>query len=237
MAKGPIHPGLPIFDGRQYTAIPTFFVDDLMRIGKGIPPSFWKLTDVILRKVLAPTRKVNDEWVRDYVCKTTEKQLRAEYNIPWSAVADWTRSYSASGLFTIQKGSRHVKDVKGIPTIWHYRKEATFSDWVAFIAALSEICCGPKMVRRGKNDQVDSSKAFLLKVALAVDRHRSVNGGTVGPSLPPVNTKLIERLLARGVGQLMPDGSINFKVMRPAKPFKETKGVGDPMPDWREYGD
>ena len=227
------HPDLPVFD-KQWTGVPTFFIDELMRHGKGIPAAFWKLTFVVWRRAVAPSGKIDGQWQFDYTCKTTESKLHSEYNINKAAVADWTRAYSVSGLFSIKKGKRHVKDQPGTPTIWYYNKSATIKDWAAFILALSEVCRGAdgmhRPARRGKYDDgeksISASGAFLLRLALAVDKKRETINGIL-PGLPPVNTRRIQKLLESGYGTREPDGTITYEYVVPGNKFKRLEQLED----------
>ncbi len=195
--------------------VPVFIVDDMMRLGKGIPASFWKFTLAMLRSVFAPDKAGN--WT--YTWETTEQQIAARCNINSKAAGDWTRAYSVSGLFGIQKGKRHNKDLPGEPTRWTYNKAATSEDWAAFIIALSHICCEKeKMARHGKSaDGYSASKAFALGLAWEVDQVRMTFHGTSAPGLPPVNARKIEKLVREGFAEIDQNGTLIFKYVRPRR--------------------
>jgi hypothetical protein len=233
-----LHPNLRIFDSSipdkqttNFVAIPTFFFDDLIRMGKGIPASFWKFTFALLRQILSAVEKNGEVFTNTYSWKSTFADFKEKHDIGDLAVQDWTNAYSVSGLFHITKGSRkHPKDPNGLPTVWKYNPDATSRDWLAFILALSETL-NPKdrkrMRRHGKADDVNASHAFKLQLALNVDHKRSGNVGT--PPLPPVNTKRIEEMIRRGWGRRNADGSIEWT-------FLQTKKIGNTEDNERRYG-
>lgn len=233
-----LHPKLGIFDSsnpeRQitnFTAIPTWFVDDLFRCGKGIPSSFWKFTYVLMRHILSPS-KVDGAFVFDYTWKSTFDDFKQIYDIGDLAVQDWTNAYSCSGFFSITKGSRkHPDDPNGIPTQWKYWTGATRRDWFAFVIALSKTLNPPdgkRMRRHGWNciDKhptnahhagcLDCSQPYKLLLAINVDKARANSVGQ--PPLLPINEKRIEEFLRRGYGRRLEDGSIEWTFARPNTP-------------------
>jgi len=213
----PFHPKLAIFNSDKpdkeigsYFAVPAFFTDALMRVGKGIPPAFWKMTFVLLREVLKP-KKVGGEFVYPYECKTTVEWF-AERHINDRAVQDWTNAYFCSGLFQITKGRSDGKENPGIPTVWRYNVNASKADWIAFVKALSNTLLGVgKRMRRtgtGPDGQV-AAHAFMVALAFEVDNCRA--DGTVG-RLPLVNQKMIDDWIAEGRANTIrtPDGGIQY---------------------------
>jgi hypothetical protein len=172
------HPDLAIFDNPDknkpdksvgWFAVPYFFAKDFMRIGKGIPPSFWKFTFILWRELLQPTPVKNGkggthfEW--PYTCNTTVEWFMEEFGLDTESVQDWSNAYSVSGLFSMRKGARKVKDLPGTPTHWIYNKKATRKDWEAFIIALARIvdpADGKRMARHGKV-WTDEEKGLLKK--------------------------------------------------------------------------
>jgi hypothetical protein len=224
MSERNLHPNLAIFDDdARWTALPVFFVNEIMRLGEGIPASFFKFTWVILRYTLAPGK--DGKW--PYTCKTTQKQFAEEFHIHNRATEDWTRAYSVSGLFRIKKGKRYQKTLPGEPTFWQYNQKATLEDWQAFILALSDVLTGKitggKSVKRsGKSkDGYEAAIGFAVSLAIAVDRRRASINGTGGPGLPPVNSKWIEQAIAQGWAKREKDGAILYSYVRPAWGFKE----------------
>jgi hypothetical protein len=220
-----LHPTLGIFDSdnpeklvTNFTAIPTWFVDDLIRIGKGIPSSFWKFTFVLMREVLSAVEKDGDKFVNTYVWKSTFEDFKENYDLGDLAVQDWSNAYSVSGLFGMVKGTRkHPKDPAGKPTVWTYNRAATRRDWTAFVLALSTTLNPPdgkRMARHGRVDDVDASHAFKLQLSLHVDRARASKVGA--PPLPPVNRNRIEEFLRRGYGRRNDDGSIEYTYKKPS---------------------
>jgi hypothetical protein len=239
MADRKIHPQLAIFDDdNRWTALPVFFVNDLMRLGKEIPPSFWKFTWVMLRYIFAPGK--DGEW--PYTWKITEKQLKQEFNIDSKAAARWTRAYSVSGLFWIHKGTRHQKDLPGEPTFWTYNKKATLKEWQAFILALSSVC-GGRFFQSGAriaydgitSDGFQGSKGYAVILAVAVDQKRAVINGTIGLALPPVNTARIEGAIKQGFVKRSEDGTLVFMFRNPSrKGLEEPSYHGEPDGDWNQ---
>jgi len=164
--KRSTHPDLAIFDNPDknkpdksvgWFAIPYFFAKDFMRIGKGIPASFWKFTFILWRELLQP-KPVKDgkggahfEW--PYTANTTVEWFMEEFGLDTEAVQDWSNAYSVSGLFRMTKGERKIKGLPGTPTTWTYNKRATKKDWEAFIIALARIVDptdGRRMSRHGE---------------------------------------------------------------------------------------
>jgi hypothetical protein len=217
------HPDLPIFD-KSWFGVPAFFTDTLMRpnISKGIPASFWKFTFVMLRELLQP-KKQGDEFVYHYKFNTTFEWFEEEHGLGDAAVQEWQGAYAVSGLFHIKKGKRHHHTVKGEPTVWTYNPRATQAEWVAFVLALSHVLKpedGSKMRRRGlsKDGSINAAGVFRLRLALAVDDQRKKTNGIVGPSLPPVNTKTIEKLIELGYGTRLPNGDVDYTYLKPRHP-------------------
>ncbi len=214
------HPQVSAFD-EHWFGVPTFFTDKLMRLGKGIPNSFWKLTFVVWRDVLKPKKNAQGEYFHDYIAKTTFEQLWEEHRIGDKAVTSWQAAYSVSGVFAVKNGKRHNKKVAGTPTAWRYNVGATDKDWQAFIVALSTVVSpslgDKRMARHGKTDDgLSASPAFQLALALAVDAARARANGIAGPALAPVNTNRIENFLANGIGKRNDDGSIDYWYKKPS---------------------
>lgn len=220
-----LHPNLRIFDSSNpekentnYTAMPTWFVDDLIRVGKGIPSSFWKFTFVLMRHILSAVEKTADgKFVNTYIWKSTFEDFKEQHDIGDLAVQDWTNAYSCSGFFSITRGSRkHPKDPNGLPTVWRYNVNATKRDWLALVIALSETLNPPdgkRMRRHGWSDDLDCSQAYKLVLALNVDKARAQRVGI--PPLPSVNVARIEEFLRRGYGRRLEDGSIEWTYGKP----------------------
>jgi hypothetical protein len=214
-----LHPNLRIFDHADtakevvnYTALPTFFIDDFLRIGKGIPASFWKFTYVLMRQTLSAVEKIEGGFRNTYTWNSTFEDFKEKYDIGDLAVQDWTNAYSCSGLFRITKGTRkYPKDPNGLPTVWQYNTNSTRRDWAAFIIALSNTLNpedGKRMARHGKAGSVSAAHAFKLVLAMNVDKARHQAVGI--PPLPPVNTNRIEAFIQRGYGKREADGSISW---------------------------
>jgi len=132
---------LPLDHLGNWTKAPTFFVDDLMRVGRGIPASFWKFTSVMWRFVVAPGKPRADGkgFTYPYEFTTTLEQLQ-EYHINREASSKWIAAYSVSGFSDVRYGTRHQFERAATPTVISYRKGATKEDWQAFIGALSNQC-------------------------------------------------------------------------------------------------
>jgi hypothetical protein len=235
-----LHPNLRIFDPpsnsdklvTNFTAIPTFFFDDLIRVGKGIPSSFWKFTFALMRQILSPDKQ-DGQFVFNYTWNSTFADFKEKHDIGDLAVQDWSNAYSVSGLFHIVKGSRKFpKDPNGTPTVWTYNRNATSRDWLAFVLALSETLNpkdGKRMARHGfsKDYDVNASHAFKLVLALNVDLARKMRVGL--PPLPPINVERIEAFLRRGYGKRNEDGSIEWTYLKPSwKGLKEPDFHGEP---------
>jgi hypothetical protein len=203
----------------SYFAVPTFFAENMMRLGKGIPNSFWKLTFVIWRDVVKPKGKDGDKWIYDYTAKTTQKQLWEDHRINDRVVQQWAAAYAVSGLFTVTVGRRHNVRIPGEPTIWKYHTESSEADWCAFILALSAVVnphkrTGHKAMRRvGESpaEGVSATEVFQLALACMVDIKREKYHGTAGPALAAVNDARIEELIRRGAGWRKPDGTVEYE--------------------------
>jgi hypothetical protein len=220
-----LHPNLRIFDSANpdklvtnFTAIPTFFFDDLIRVGKGIPASFWKFTFALMRQILSP-EKQGDQFVYTYTWNSTFADFKEKHDIGDLAVQDWTNAYSNSGLFGIIKGKRKFpKDPNGTPTVWTYNQNATRCDWLAFIVALSKTlnpADRKRMARHGKSDDLTAAHAFKLVLALEVDKARQHSVGL--PPLPAINQHRVEEMIRRGWGTRNADGSIEWTYLKPKR--------------------
>jgi hypothetical protein len=207
-----------------YFTVPTFFAETMMRLGKGIPNSFWKLTFVIWRDVLKPKSKDgNGGWIYDYTAKTTQEQLLEDHRINDRVVQQWSAAYAVSGLFTVTVGRRHNVRIPGEPTIWKYHTECGKADWGAFIVALSKIVSPHgRMNRTGESpvEGVSATEIFQLALAMEVDKRRETYNGTMGPALPPVNQARIADLIKRGAGTQDADGTVHYTFMRPRSNFR-----------------
>jgi len=191
------HPAVKAFDGPWF-AVPTFFTEDLMRVGRGIPNSFWKLTFVIWRDILKPKKNPDGEgFFYDYTATTTFEQLWNDHGINEKSTQEWQAAYYVSGLFNVKKGTFKRKGVPGEPTVWRYNPKATKADWLAFILALRDVT-GPTeqgtLARRGSSDNGKATTFFQSVLAVEVDKRRSTVNGTAGPALPPVNEHRIALL-------------------------------------------
>jgi hypothetical protein len=231
-----LHPSLRIFDNTNpekevasFTALPNFFVDDLMRIGTGVPASFWKLTFALMRGIFAEQEKnAEGKLYHTYEWKSTSDQFKEKYDLGDLAVQDWTNAYSVSGLFSIKRGRKHLKADKGTPTVWHYNVHATQTDWIYFIVALRHVlnpADGKRMARHGEfedkdRNKVNAANSFKLKLALEVDHVREEAKPT---PLRPVNKDKIKVFLERGYGWLDSDGVITWTYRRPDKPEDAAK--------------
>lgn len=122
--------GIPDFG--NFTAVPTFFTKELMMVGLGIAPNFWKFTSIAWRNWMAP----ESNGAMTYRFAYTKEQLATEYGIHGDAAAWCSAAYSVSGFSKLELGKRHRIDMPGIPTTLHYGKWATKEDWKAFVAAL-----------------------------------------------------------------------------------------------------
>jgi len=213
MSERKFHPTVKAFDGAWF-GVPAFFTEDLMRCGKGIPASFWKLTFVLWRDILKPSPDPNNagQFLYHYTAKTTFEQLKEDHRIGDKAVQSWQGAYFVSGLFSVKKGRRKAPKLPGEPTIWRYNPAATKQDWLAFIIALSRVVSPANEARRARHGTDENGMsclaAFQLRLAIEVDKVRAAVNGTAGPGLPPVNEKRIEFLLEEGVGTRNPDGTI-----------------------------
>lgn len=226
MSDRKFHPKLRMFDGNWY-GMPTFYTDTLMRVGRGIPSAFWKMSAVVIRKTLHPVAVPGTSPVQfshPYAFEITARQWDSEHGVNTAAVQDWSNAYSVSGLYSLIKGQRKLpatgtKPTGNSPTVWRYNTAATQADWLAFVVALRNVVRPTDrkkvIARRGTDDGVVASHAFKFKLALEVDRCRATVNGTVGPALPPVNTTRIEKFVEWGYADKSPDGSYTIPVVRP----------------------
>ncbi len=208
--------GLPVFFGKtgqvSFTRIPNFLVDNMMHRQRAtnVPASFWKMTWVIWRHIMTPFGKDDSGgWKFDYTFKTTAAQMNEEHGIGPQAYMDWTLAYHLSGVFKVIYGKRHAKDVAGSPTVFKYRKNATFEDWAAFIAGLNQ---GLKEVRTkhiahsGKldgdfgEDRINAQNGFAMCLCFAIAEAREQAG------LPSLHHEYIERAIKAGTATRTTDG-------------------------------
>ncbi len=141
-----------------------------MRVGKGIPPSFWKFTFIIWRELLQP-EPVKDNSGRitgfdhPYIFNTTVEWFRDDFGLDTESVQDWSNAYSVSGLFRMTKGARKIKDKAGTPTVWEYNKNAGDRDWLAFILALATVVDpkdGNRIARHGEVWSAEEKKRLYV---------------------------------------------------------------------------
>jgi hypothetical protein len=160
--------GTPDFG--NYTAVPTFFTQELMMIGHGIPPHFWKFTSIAWRSFMEQEKQPHTgKFVCTHRFAFTEEQLETEYGIYGKAAAWCAAAYRASGLCGVEKGRRHRFDQPGTPTTIHYHRDSTKDDWRAFIAALKVQCREDRANRWGGSDD-----AFSVSLAWKVKEQRQV---------------------------------------------------------------
>jgi len=100
---------------RGFVAFPAWFIDELMPLGKNIPPSFWKF-------LLILWRDVNHH--KDNSCKKSMRQ----FHIRPEDASKWTAAVMVSGLFAVSYGWKHKTAEKGVPTHFVYL-DRDFQDW------------------------------------------------------------------------------------------------------------
>jgi hypothetical protein len=149
--------GLP--DLGNYTAKPTFFSKELMMIGKGVSPQFWKFTDIAWRNFLAPEK----DGTYLYQFRFTLEQLQQEYHIHRSAVLKCVAAYGVCGFVDINKGKRHLLEIPGEPTVLQYRKSTTVDEWQVFVGAFSALSRYDRKNHLGGHDI-----GFQLQLAMKV---------------------------------------------------------------------
>src|SRR5690349_16751576 len=98
---------LPIFE-TGFTMLPTFFVDELMPFGTGIPASFWKYLLVLWRDIFG--------------IGCDKKGYRAakimtSFHMDKETASQWTAALSVSGVFAIAYGRRFAANLPGVPTV------------------------------------------------------------------------------------------------------------------------
>lgn len=151
-----------------YTPTPHFLTKDLMMVGTGIPPLFWKFTSIAWRSF---NEMEKDPQTAKFVCTKrfsfTAEQLADEYNI-YKAITNWcSAAYSVSAICSREKGRRYNFKQPGEPTTLHYQPNATKTDWLAFIAALKVQCHDDHKKHHGGCDE-----AFCVSLAWKVQAQR-----------------------------------------------------------------
>ena len=127
-----------------FTPTPHFLTKDLMAVGTGIPPLFWKFTSIAWRSFNEMEKNADSASTRKFVCTRkfsfTAQQLADEYGI-YEKMANWcSAAYSVSGFCFRETGRRYNFKLPGTPTTLHYHKNAMKHDWLAFVAALKVQC-------------------------------------------------------------------------------------------------
>jgi hypothetical protein len=130
---------------RGFVAFPAFFVDELMPMGKHIPPSFWKFLLVLWRDV------------NHHKDNTSKKSMR-HFHIRSEDASKWAAALFVSGLFFMKYGWKHAEAEKGFPTEFKYL-DADFEHWEWFITALEE-----QIVSDKKHGYKDSGRGFRAEL-------------------------------------------------------------------------
>lgn len=143
---------------RGFVAFPAFFVDELMPMGKHIPPSFWKFLLVLWRDV------------NHHKDNSSKKSMR-QFHIRSEDASKWAAALYVSGLFQMKYGWKHVQAEKGFPTQFTYI-DRDFEDWESFIAALEE-----QLVSDKKHGYKDSGCGFRAELLLRKIRIRWEQAG------------------------------------------------------------
>jgi hypothetical protein len=118
---------------RGFVAFPNFFIDELMELGKNIPPSFWKFLLILWRDI-------------NYHKDNSANRSMRQFHIRAEDASKWTAAVMVSGLFAVTYGWKHKTAEKGIPTHFTYL-DGDFEAWEIFIAALSQQLAADKEER------------------------------------------------------------------------------------------
>jgi hypothetical protein len=186
----------------NYTKTPTFFIDILMQLSEGIPPTFWKFTFVAWRHWLAPGKRSDDGkgWAYPYEFLTTLEQLK-EYGIPREASMQWMAAYSVSGFCEVTYGRPRQFERPATPTVIKYRKDATETEWRCFVAALSRQCKDDRTRHLGGH-----AEAYRLALLDKVATNREQQKLPVPVGFPAMHDYLVRRLVRQGIAKPSDDG-------------------------------
>jgi len=159
-------------DYGNYTAVPNFITKQLMMVGRGIPPHFWKFTVIAWRhwlemELVPGTTK----FVSSRKFTYTEDQLADEYSLTKENTAWCTACYRVSAFCGWEKGKRYNFTRPGTPTTLLYRNWTTEQDWIAFVAAM-------KLQRREDRHYhfAGTDDAFCVSLAWKVKQQRIEQG-------------------------------------------------------------
>lgn len=186
-----------------YTMVPHFWVKSmgvdrdkdgnrLPELDKGIPASFWKYSLVLWNAVLG------------FGCvekKFTTKKTMQDFGIRAATAVRWTAAYMASGLFDIRLGARHVKGVKGVPSIYRYLN-GTEQEWDIFLRCLSWLCRKDKSRHESQEGSEGSVAAFRAALTWAVGVTRRREG--LNPAFTHANAAYLKECIANGIAREVP---------------------------------
>jgi hypothetical protein len=221
---------LPIYKAHQkspYYRIPGFFYE-LMRIGRVIPSTFWKLTFVMWHEIISPKKVPGtvNQYAPDWTFDTTYRQLKDEYQISKTASADFTHAYDISGLFDITFGRKQRKDDDGTPTLWMYRTGSTKRDWECFVVGLSKAYKSAKELHiarsgnfrpaarndeeflaqiNGKVRKVYGRMGWKMHLYFAINEERRRVG------LPDSKPEFVGEMIKAGYATRLADGTVNYE--------------------------
>ena len=194
-----------------YTMVPHFWVkcmgvdrdkdgQRLPVLDLGIHASFWKYSLVLWNAVVG------------FGCvekNFTAKKTMQDFGIRPATALRWTAAYMASGLFDIRLGRRHVKGVKGEPSIYRYLN-GTEQEWDIFLRCLSWLCRKDKSRHESQEGSEGSIAAFRAALTWAVGVTRKNEG--VHPAFTHANSAYLKECLANGIAREVPGSQLLHKV-------------------------
>jgi hypothetical protein len=238
---------LDIYKAHQkspYYRMPGFFYE-LMRIGPGIPSTFWKLTFVMWQEVISPKKVPGavNEYAVNWVFDTTYRQLKDDFQISKTASADFTHAYDISGLFLIKWGTKHGKDDAGTPTLWKYRTTATKRDWECFIVGLSDAykTAREKHIARSGNfrpaprnekefdDHINGRiRKVYGRMGFKMHLYFAINEARAEAGLPVVGTRFMNEMIESGYAKEGSDGLLHYEYKTTDRSRLESESSREP---------
>lgn len=182
-----------------YTPTPYFLSKELMLVGIGIPPLFWKFTTIAWRCFNEMEKNAQTgALVHTMKFTFTAEQVADDFGIH-KAMTNWcAAAYSVAGFCKLEKGRRYNFKLPGVPSTIHYHPNTRKEDWIAFVAALKVQRRDDRRQHYGGHDD-----GFRVSLAWKVQIQRKELGLPVSPGIE----KFLATMKEQGVITKMPDGS------------------------------
>jgi hypothetical protein len=171
------------FDRATGERIPTPTYD------KHIPASFWKYSFVLWRDIVGPNCQQK---------RYTAKKTMQDFGIRPATASRWTAAYTASGLFEVKLGARHVKGAKGDPSVYRYL-DSTEYEWEVFLRCLSGLCARDKHDSNSQEGSEGSIAAFRAELTWLIAVTKKEDG--FQPSLSKENRAYLDECLKNGIAR------------------------------------